>query len=146
DLIAVGCGRVYAGAHFIWGGGTLLTSRPVAGGTWIADGHGISLTDAPPALAVNARGDIGHAQVSTQDHKVYFEQFVCATGKWSTPDTLNATTQVPISRVSVDDKVSLTAIGNRFGAAIRGDGNNALFMMQSLGSDASPTWPTEWET
>jgi hypothetical protein len=143
--IAVGCGRVFAGAHFTWGGGTLLASRPTSGGAWIVDGQSISSTDAPPALAVNARGDIAHAQVSKDDHKVHYEQYVCATKTWTLPATLNATTTVPIGRVSVDDKVSLTAIGNRFGAAIRGDGDQALFMMQSWGSDAQPAWPTEWE-
>lgn len=144
--IAVGCGRVFAGAHFTWGGGTLLASRPLSGGAWIVDGQAISLTDAPPALAVNARGDVAHAQVSKDDHKVHFEEYACEAKKWSVPTTLNATTQWPIGRRSVDDHVSLTSIGDRFAAAIRGDGSQALFMMQSYGSESSPLWPNEWET
>ena len=144
--IVTGCGRVFAAAHFTWGGTTLLASRPIAGGAWIVDGQSMASSDGPPALAVNARGDVGHAQVATSDHKARFQEYQCATKTWALPSTLNATTQFPLSRTSLDDKVSLTSIGNRFGAAIHADGNQALFMMQSWGNDTSPLWPDTWET
>jgi len=98
----------------------------------------------PTSIASNGRGDILAAVVGKTDSKVHVATRTCATGAWSATTTLNAVGW-PLSRVSLDNKVGLTAMGNRFAVAIRGDGNAPLMMMQSAGTNDAPAWPTAFE-
>jgi hypothetical protein len=142
--IAIACGQVWVAGRML--GQPLLASRPVGGGTWTLGGGGQIPSLGMPALATNARGDLG-VVVAGSDAKLHYAIYNCASHSWSLTYALNPSQTFggPPVQTITDGHVAMTAIGNRFAVAARGTSGVPIFMMQSEGTASAPAWPNDFE-